>query len=42
MGRINCHTLSIVGVALGNGGAFVCGMSEAVVNKQVVTLSQLL
>jgi hypothetical protein len=43
MGRIDCHMLCIVGVALGNnGGAFVFGMSDAVVEEQVVTLPQLL
>jgi hypothetical protein len=40
MGRIDCHMLCIVGVALGNGGAFFVGMSDAVVEEQVVTLVQ--
>jgi hypothetical protein len=35
-GRIDCHTLCIVGVALGNGGAFVLGMSDAVVEEQMM------
>jgi hypothetical protein len=33
MGRIDCHTLCIVGVALGNGGAFVLGVGDAVVKE---------
>jgi hypothetical protein len=32
--------LCIVGVALGGGGAFVLGISDAVVEEQVVTLAQ--
>jgi hypothetical protein len=40
IGRINCHMLCIVGDALGNGGAFVLCMSDAVVKEQVVTLAQ--
>jgi hypothetical protein len=31
MGRIDCHRPCIVGVALGNGGAFVIGVGNAVV-----------
>jgi hypothetical protein len=38
MGGIDCHTLCIVGVAIGNGSAFVFGMSDAVVKEQIVTL----
>jgi hypothetical protein len=37
MGRIDCHMLCIVGVALGNGDAFILGMSDAVVEEQVIT-----
>ncbi len=33
--------LHIVGVAFGNGGAFVLSVSDAVVEEQVVTLAQL-
>ncbi len=40
MGRINCHILCIVGVALGNDSALVLGMSDAVIEKQVITLAQ--
>ncbi len=39
MGGIDCHTLCIVGVVLGNGGAFVLGVGNAVVKEQIVTLS---
>jgi hypothetical protein len=39
MSRINCHTLCIVGVALGNGSAFVLGVSDAVVEEQIVTFA---
>ncbi len=39
MGRIDCHTLCIVGVLLGNGGVFVPGMSGAVVKEQIVTFA---
>jgi hypothetical protein len=38
MGRIDCHMLCIAGVALGNGGAFILGVSDAVVEEQIVTL----
>ncbi len=31
----------IVGVTLGNGGTFVLGVSDAVVEEQVVTLAEL-
>jgi hypothetical protein len=37
MCRINCHMLSIVGVVLGNCGAFVLGVGDAVVKNQNVT-----
>jgi hypothetical protein len=40
MGGINYHTLCIVGVILGNGGAFVLGMGDAVVDEQIVTFAQ--
>ncbi len=39
MGRIDCHTLWIVGVILGDGGAFVLGMGNAVVEEQIVTFA---
>jgi hypothetical protein len=39
MGGINCHMLCIVGVALGNGGVIVLGMSDAVVKEQIVTFA---
>jgi hypothetical protein len=39
MDRIDCHMLCIVGVALGNGSAFLLGMSDAVVQEQIVTLA---
>ncbi len=39
MGRSDCHTLCIVVVALGNGSAFVLGVSDAVVEEQIVTFS---
>jgi hypothetical protein len=42
MGRIDCHTLCIVGVALGDGSAFILGVNDAVVKEQVITLTQLL
>jgi hypothetical protein len=35
IGGIDCHTLCIVGVALGDGG----GMSDAVVEEQIVTFA---
>ncbi len=38
MGRIDCHTPCLVGVALGNGVAFVLGMSDDVVKEQIVTM----
>jgi hypothetical protein len=39
MGRIDCHMLCIVGVAvaLGNGDAFILGVSDAVVEEQIIT-----
>ncbi len=37
MGGINCHTFCIVGVTLGNGGAFILGVSDAFVEEQIVT-----
>ena len=37
MGEIDCHMPCIVGVALGNGSAFILGMSDAVVEEQIVT-----
>ncbi len=40
MGGINCHMLCIVGVTLGYGSVFVLGMSDAVVEEQIVTLAQ--
>jgi hypothetical protein len=39
LGGIDCHTLCIVGVALGNGSAFVLGTSDAVVEEQIITLT---
>jgi hypothetical protein len=39
MGRINCHTLCIVGVTLGKGGVFVLGVSDAVVKEQIITFA---
>jgi hypothetical protein len=39
MGRINCHMLCIVGVTLGNGGVFILGLGDAVVEEQIVTLA---
>jgi hypothetical protein len=39
MGRIDCHTLCIVGVILGNGGAFVLGVGDAVVEEQIITFT---
>ncbi len=39
MGKIDCHMLCIVGVALGDGSAFVLGVSGAVVEEQIVTFA---
>jgi hypothetical protein len=39
MGGINCHMMCIVGVTLGNGGAFVLGVGDAVVKEQIVTFA---
>jgi hypothetical protein len=39
MGGINCHTLCIAGVVLGNGSVFVLGMGDAVVKEQIVTFA---
>ncbi len=39
MCRINRHVLCIVGVALGDGSAFVHGVSDAVVKEQIITLA---
>jgi hypothetical protein len=38
MGIIDCHTCCIVGVTLGNGRAFILGVSDAVVQEQILTL----
>ncbi len=38
-GRIDCHTLCIVDVVLGNGSAFVLGMGDAVVKEQTITFA---
>jgi hypothetical protein len=38
MVRIDCHMLCIVGVTLVDDGAFILGMSDAVVKEQIVTL----
>jgi hypothetical protein len=37
MGGFDCYMLCIVGVILGNGGAFILGMGNAVVEEQIVT-----
>jgi hypothetical protein len=37
MGRIDCYMPCIVGVTLGNGGAFVLSVSDAVVKEQITT-----
>jgi hypothetical protein len=39
MGRINCRTPCIVGVALGDVGASILGMGDAVVQEQIVTFA---
>jgi hypothetical protein len=39
MGGIDCHAVCIVGVALGNGCAFILGLGDAVVKEQIVTLA---
>jgi hypothetical protein len=39
MGRINCHMLCIVGVFLGNGGAFILGLGDFVVKEQTITFA---
>jgi hypothetical protein len=39
MGGIDCHMLCIVGVILGDGGAFVLGVSDAVFEEQIVTFA---
>jgi hypothetical protein len=39
MGKINCHTVCIVGVILGDGGAFILGVSDAVVKEQIITFA---
>ncbi len=39
MGRINCQTLCIVGVALGDDSAFILGVSDAVVEEHIITLA---
>ncbi len=36
MGRIDCHMLCIIGVALCNGSALVLSVSDAVVEEQIV------
>jgi hypothetical protein len=39
MSRIDCRTLCIIGVILGNGGAFVLGVGDDVVKEQIITLA---
>jgi hypothetical protein len=39
IGGTNCHVLCIDGVALGNGSAFVLGVSDTVVEEQFVTFA---
>ncbi len=39
MGRIDCHTPCIVGVALGNGGAFILSVGDDVVKEQIVAFT---
>jgi hypothetical protein len=40
MSGLNCHKLCIVGVVLGNGGAFVLGVvNDAVVKEQIITFA---
>ncbi len=39
MGGINCYTLCIVGVILGDGCAFILGLGDAVVKEQIVTFT---
>jgi hypothetical protein len=39
MGGIDCHMVFIVGVVLGNGGAFVLGVGNAVVEEQIITFT---
>ena len=39
MGGIDCHTLCIVGVVLGNGCAFILGLDDTVVKEQIVTFA---
>jgi hypothetical protein len=39
MDGIDCHTPCIVGVTLGNGGAFILGVGDAVVEEQIVTFA---
>jgi hypothetical protein len=36
MGGIGCHMLCIVGVILGNGGAFDLGVGDAIVKEQII------
>jgi hypothetical protein len=39
VGGINCYMLCIVGVVLGKGCAFILGLGDAVVKKQIVTFA---
>jgi hypothetical protein len=39
MGRINCHTLFIVGVVFGDGRAFILGLGDTVVKEQIITFA---
>jgi hypothetical protein len=39
MGGIDCHMPCIVGVTLGDGGAFILGVGDAVVEEQIVTFA---
>jgi hypothetical protein len=39
MGRIDCHTLCIVGIILGNGCALILGLGDTVVKEQIVTFA---
>jgi hypothetical protein len=39
MGGIDCHTLCIVGIVLGNGGVFIFGLGDAVVKEQIVNFT---
>jgi hypothetical protein len=39
MGGINCHMLLIVGVIFGNVRAFILGLGDTVVKKQIITFA---